>query len=148
VALVPVIHLESYVNGLDADTAATAAGIRAGTNATLTYVVTNPGGVALTNVTVVDDNGTTGTTSDDFSPTYVSGDTNGNLALEPGEIWTFSATRPIRYGLTASMPAVSGRSIADANVSRDRRRSDFRGRVGECGRVGDRSVVREQRADR
>ncbi|MFO0818029.1 MAG: SdrD B-like domain-containing protein [Pirellulales bacterium] len=116
VALVPVIHLESYVNGLDADTAATAAGIRAGTNATLTYVVTNPGGVALTNVTVVDDNGTTGTTSDDFSPTYVSGDTNGNLALEPGEVWTFSATRPIRYGLTASMPAVSGRSIADANV--------------------------------
>ena len=38
------------------------------------------------------DAGTPGDTSDDFVPTYVGGDTNGNSQLDTTETWTYSAS--------------------------------------------------------
>ncbi len=51
---------------------------------TYTYLVTNPGTVVLSNIVVTDDK---------ISPvTYVSGDTNGDALLQPGETWVYTAT--------------------------------------------------------
>ncbi len=69
---------------------------------TYTYTVSNNGSAAATNVSVVDDNGTPGSTGDDFSPapvtttyngqTYNVGDANHDGLLSPGETWQFTAT--------------------------------------------------------
>jgi len=50
---------------------------------TYTKQVTNPGTVALSNVHVTDDKCT---------PTYVSGDMNGDSMLDPAETWTYTCT--------------------------------------------------------
>ncbi|MBN1192132.1 MAG: DUF3494 domain-containing protein [Coriobacteriia bacterium] len=51
---------------------------------TYTYLVTNPGTVVLSNIVVTDDK---------IAPvTYVSGDTNGDALLQPGETWVYTAT--------------------------------------------------------
>jgi type VI secretion system secreted protein VgrG len=55
-----------------------------GGTVTYTYTVTNPGTVEFSNVTVTDNM---------VSPvTYVSGDTNGDEILQPGETWIYTAT--------------------------------------------------------
>ena len=56
----------------------------------LTYLVTNPGTTALQVLSITDDNATA-STADDFHPTYVSGDTNGNQLLDAGEVWLYTA---------------------------------------------------------
>jgi uncharacterized repeat protein (TIGR01451 family) len=56
----------------------------AGGSVTYTYIVTNPGTVALSNVSVTDNK---------VSPvTYVSGDSNGDKLLQPSETWVYTAT--------------------------------------------------------
>ena len=57
-----------------------------GQQVTFTYVVTNTGNVALTNVKVVDDNGTPSWTADDFTVGTVA-------SLAPGASQTFTSTR-------------------------------------------------------
>ncbi|MBK1657556.1 SdrD B-like domain-containing protein [Paracraurococcus ruber] len=57
---------------------------------TWTYDVRNTGETPLSNVTVKDDNGTPVDTIDDFSASYISGDSNSNSLLDVGEIWRFS----------------------------------------------------------
>ena len=42
---------------------------------------------------MTDDNGTPDLPGDDFQPTYTGGDTNSNNLLDPGEMWTYSATK-------------------------------------------------------
>jgi hypothetical protein len=79
--------------------------VMTGQSATFTYAVTNPGDVPLSNVTVVDDNGTPGKTSDDFQPTYVSGDTNSNGLLDTTETWTYTATVPLDLAADSSLSA-------------------------------------------
>ncbi len=73
------------------------------------YAVTNPGNYPMSGVTITDDNGTPSETADDFSPTYSSGDTDGDGKLDPdtnpaegyqGETWI--------YYQTSSTAAVSG----------------------------------------
>ena len=59
-----------------------------GDQVTFTYNVSNPGNVALTDVVVVDDK---------CSPVQgpSGGDVNGNDALDPGEVWSYSCTMTI-----------------------------------------------------
>ena len=63
-----------------------------GESVTYTYVVSNGGTTALTNVVLKDDNGTPSDPTDDFSPVKVSGDTVNVGTLDPGENWTYTAT--------------------------------------------------------
>jgi hypothetical protein len=65
-----------------------------GTKATFTYLVTNTGNIRLLvdkPVGVVDDDGTPGTTADDFFAAYVSGDANGDGYLDLNEVWLYQA---------------------------------------------------------
>ena len=60
------ITLQKYSNGLDADTAP-GLYVLVGNTVTWTYIFTNTGSVPLSDVTITDDNGTPGDTSDDFT---------------------------------------------------------------------------------
>jgi uncharacterized repeat protein (TIGR01451 family) len=62
----------------------------AGDTITYTYTVTNAGPDAACNVVVDDD--VAGT------PTYVSGDTDNDGCIDPGETWTFEATYTVQAG--------------------------------------------------
>jgi hypothetical protein len=69
--------------------------IMAGSNVTWTYTLQNDGNVDINfnkSTGIVDDNGTVGNTSDDFKPTYQTGDQNNDDVLNLGETWIFSAS--------------------------------------------------------
>jgi hypothetical protein len=81
-----------------------------GETITYTYQVFNTGSTPLTNITLIDDNATPDDPTDDFAPTYVSGDSVNPGILDPGELWTYTATvtPPIQLGATIngqSLPA-------------------------------------------
>ena len=78
-----------------------------GSTVTWTYEVTNPGNVPLSDVVVTDDNGTAAT-GDDFLPTFVSGDTNGDGLLDVGETWTYTATGVAIAGQYSNDAVVDG----------------------------------------
>jgi len=89
----PCIEVVKLTNGVDDAT------IVAGQEVVWTYQVTNCGNVPFTKseITIVDDNGTSGT-GDDFSIangriTYLSGDDVAPpVTLSPGETWTYTAS--------------------------------------------------------
>src|SRR5262249_51636433 len=93
----PAIDIEKAVNGQDADSP-TGPILAVGSTASFTYSVTNTGNVPLSNVVVVDDNGTAGNTADDFNPTFTGGDSNNNGLLDLNETWTYSANRTVTAG--------------------------------------------------
>jgi len=64
--------------------------LEAGSSVTWTYEVTNPGNVALANVSVTDDQGVT--------PVRQSGDANNNDQLDPGETWIYTASGTVIVG--------------------------------------------------
>ena len=75
-----------------------------GSTVVFTYLISNPGNIGLSvcrpeiapcttqQGILRDDNGTPSNSADDFSPTYVAGDVNGNNILDPGEVWLFAAS--------------------------------------------------------
>jgi hypothetical protein len=67
-----------------------------------TYKVINknpdPCALPLEDVMVLDDNGTPDDPSDDFMPTYISGDDNDDKVLDPGETWLFESDEVCRCG--------------------------------------------------
>jgi uncharacterized repeat protein (TIGR01451 family) len=68
-----------------------------GGSVTYTYLVTNPGTVDLSGVTLVDDKVST--------VTYVSGDVNGDGLLQPGETWVYTATTTLQATTTNTATA-------------------------------------------
>ena len=87
-----------------------------------TYIVTNPGDVPLADVTVVDDAGTPGDTSDDFSPAPVLdggvniGDDDGDGLLDPGEEWRYTASGTAQLGQYGNLSDVVGLPVDDDGV--------------------------------
>ena len=61
--------------------------VAVGQDITYTITVTNTGNTTLDNVSVQDTNA--------INQTYMSGDTNSNNVLDPGETWTYQATHTI-----------------------------------------------------
>jgi hypothetical protein len=112
----PAINIEKFANGNDADSA-TGPILAVGGTATFTYTVTNTGNVALSNVSVVDNNGTPGVTGDDFSPTFTGGDTNSNGLLDLTETWTYSATQTVVAGQYTNIATASGKSPGNTTVN-------------------------------
>ena len=83
-----------------------------GSTVTWTYTVTNPGNVAIANVVVSDDNGTAGEPRDDFNPTFVGGDTDGNGELDVAETWTYTANAAALAGEYENIATVNGAFVA------------------------------------
>ena len=117
----PDIHIEKATNGQDADSP-TGPYIAQGSGVTWTYAVTNPGNVPISNVVVLDDNGTPGNPADDFNPSFTGGDTNSNSQLDVGETWTYQATGTAstlgQYSNNASVDGdYSGTPVSDSDPS-------------------------------
>ena len=113
------INVVKSTNGHDANTT-TGPLLAVGSTATFTYVVTNTGNVPLATVVVRDDNGTTGSTSDDFNATFQSGDTNSNGRLDTTETWTYQATRTVTAGQHTNIgTATATRSTRRGRTSPD-----------------------------
>ncbi len=88
----PNLEITKFVNGDDAQTAPGVV-LEEGDPVTFTYQVsTGTGNMPLSDVEVTDDNGTPLDATDDFTATYVSGDTDGDDRLDPGETWNYEAT--------------------------------------------------------
>ena len=115
----PAIQIVKLTNGTNNDSppvAGTPDGpiVAVGSTVTWTYVLTNPGNVPLSNITVTDDKVGTITT-------FTGGDSNGNGLLDPGETWTYgllqtSASPPLAgpysnllYGTATGTPVDAGR---------------------------------------
>ena len=116
----PIVDIKTRVNGQDADVA-TGPILAAGSTAAFTYIITNPGNVPLSGLTVKDNNGTPGNPADDFNATYTSGDTNSNGQLDVGETWTYSASRTVvagQYTTTGTVTATgNAQSISDTDAA-------------------------------
>ena len=97
----------------------------AGDTITYTYTVTNEGNVSLDNVVVVDDAATPGDDTDDFSPTYVSGDTDADGELDVGETWTYTAQYVVTQadvdggGPIVNTATANGDSVASGDAAEE-----------------------------
>ena len=118
---VPAINVVKLTNGTD-NNSAPGPFVPVGSSVTFTYVVTNPGDVPLSGVTVQDNNGTPVNPTDDFNATFGGGDTNGNGFLDLLETWTFSASRiatPGQYSNIATAigtPTPGGSPVSDTDT--------------------------------
>ncbi|MCZ6706321.1 MAG: hypothetical protein O7A71_00045 [Chloroflexi bacterium] len=93
------IDIELFTNGVDADLPAQAVGIPSGNAVNWSYRVTNEGPEALTDITVVDDNGTPDDPSDDI--TIVTG-----VFLDSGATVVFTAQGTAVVGLFGNIAVV------------------------------------------
>ncbi len=110
------IDIEKSTNGHDADTP-TGPVVTDGFAVAWDYLVTNTGNVVLSDVVVTDDNGTSGDPSDDFSPTFFGGDSDGNGKLDPGETWIFAAAGVASQGQYANLATVTAIDLLEQQVS-------------------------------
>src|SRR4029079_3947734 len=78
-----------------------------GSAITWTYRVFTNSGSALTITTITDDNGTPNAAGDDITPVYVSGATNPNGKLNPGDGWLYVATGTATLGQYTNIGAVA-----------------------------------------
>lgn len=86
----PIIDLHKLVEGVESITPPGPT-VELLDSVTFTYLLENDGTELLALQALVDDNGTPGDAADDFSPTFVGGDTNGNGLLDLSEIWVYTA---------------------------------------------------------
>jgi hypothetical protein len=104
----PEIAIEVSTNGDDADIP-TGPDIEVDDDVSWTYVVTNPGDLALSSVSVSDDQGVT--------PVFQSGDDNGDGLLDTTETWTYSASGTAVAGQYSNTGSVSADSPFGATVT-------------------------------
>jgi hypothetical protein len=110
--------------GVDADEAP-GLKVAVGETVQFTYLVTNPGEVALKNVVVIDDNGTPGVPSDDFLPKAILGcgfnigDKDRDGLLDPGETWFYISTTAVTAGQHANLATASASPAGGGSVVTD-----------------------------
>ena len=129
----PGIKLEKHTNGVDADTEAVAPEIAPGDLVTWTYYVENTGNVPYdqSEVEIVDDAGTPGDLSDDFSTTSgdivldVSSDVGSDGVLSPGEVWVFEASAVAENLTVPAGPSTTFDFSGNSGTRRDRRQHSF-----------------------
>jgi Ca2+-binding RTX toxin-like protein len=88
-----------------------------GTSVVWTYLLTNPGVVPLTITSITDDAGTPGVPGDDFHPVYVSGDTNNNHLLDPGETWLYTSTGAVYVSTGQPVPTYQAQAGLYGNTA-------------------------------
>jgi hypothetical protein len=103
------IDVAMFINGDDANSPPGPT-LSLGSATDLDYVVTNVGNVPLSTVVLRDNNATPSTTSDDFLPTFIGGDTNGNSLLDTDETWTYVATGGVVAGQQMHVAFISANS--------------------------------------
>jgi hypothetical protein len=97
----------------------------AGEEIVFTYIVTNPGTVAIADVTVTDDNQTPGVPGDDFRPDpvlkkgYNVGDTDRDGLLDPGEAWIYSWSALVIEGAHVNVATVTGTLVEGGDLVTD-----------------------------
>jgi hypothetical protein len=111
------IDVEKATNGLDADTAPGVDEL-VGDPVTWTYVLTNTGDVALSSITLVDDQGEV--------PVFKGGDTNGDGLLDPDEVWTFEASGTAAEGQYTNVATATG-TDPDGGTVTDEDPSNYKG---------------------
>jgi len=112
------IHIEKSTNGQDADDP-TGPQVPVGSTITWDYVVTNLGNVGLTNVILTDDNGSPGNPGDNFNPTFISGNIDGDDSLDVSETWIYQATGSASSGQYENVAEVVGQDPGSNNVTDD-----------------------------
>jgi len=105
----PAIHLVKLTNGTDSDSG-TGALLLVGSTVTWTYLVSNPGNVPLTALTVTDD-------YPGVVPVYRSGDANHNGLLDPGETWVYTASGTAVAGQYLNTGTATGTALDPATVT-------------------------------
>jgi uncharacterized repeat protein (TIGR01451 family) len=106
----PHINIEKLTNGVES------AIVRIGDAITWSYTVTNTGNTGLSNVTIVDDNGTAAS-ADDITLDYfdlVSGDLDDDQVLDTTETWLFESTGTATVARYTNTATVSGDVTDDA----------------------------------
>jgi hypothetical protein len=107
-----------------------------------TYVVTNPGEIALKNVKVVDDHGTPGKTCDDFSPKAVLkkgknlGDKDRDGLLDPGESWYYTWTTVVTEGQHVNVGKVTAKPVMGCGAVSDADSAHWFGVVPKTASIG------------
>ena len=101
----PVINIDKVTNGADG------LNIVAGSAITWSYTVTNTGNIALSNVTVTDNQGVV--------PTYVSGDANSDGKLDLTEAWIFTANGTAVAGDYSNIGTASGSALGKTVTDTD-----------------------------
>ncbi|KPJ78417.1 MAG: hypothetical protein AMJ54_03450, partial [Deltaproteobacteria bacterium SG8_13] len=128
--------------GLDADSAP-GLEVPVGETVQFTYVVTNPGEIALENVWVVDDNETPGELSDDFTPNPILdqgwniGDSDRDGLLDPGETWFYTWTTLATEGQHANLATASGKAVDGGTVVEDTDPAHWLGMAPHKASIGD-----------
>ncbi len=103
----PGINVVKTVQTNDANTAP-GVWVSPGGDVVWDYTVTNTGNVPLSDVKVVDDNGTPGDPSDDKTLTLESGDTNGDGKLDVNETWIYKLAWVARDGQYTNLAVATG----------------------------------------
>jgi hypothetical protein len=96
----PAIDIEKSTNGEDADNAP-GPYVEVGDSVTWTYVVTNIGGVALSTISVADD-------QPGVTPVYQGGDTDNDGELDTDETWTYQANGTATAGQYENVGTATG----------------------------------------
>ncbi len=110
----PEIAIVKFVAGDDANTAPGPI-LTPGEPVVWTYEITNTGNVDFNSIELVDDSGTADP-SDDQTPTYDSGDADGDGVLDTGETWVFTLSGTVVPGQYTNVGAVTGTGAWDGET--------------------------------
>jgi uncharacterized repeat protein (TIGR01451 family) len=102
------LEIRKFTNGLAVPTPP-GNPLRVGTSVVWTYQVTNPGTVPVEGVVVTD--------NPEGIATFISGDSNTNLFLDPGETWNYQIGGAVLEGQYSNSATVTGEDLAGRQLN-------------------------------